>query len=141
MGDTSSETDSETSFQTASETSDESLFYRDYDWNELPAMTQEAAAKFGYTTAAQWTNQIDFGTDWEDLSDDLRTAAVVLGYTKETWCVDDDDASSSEELTDDVSLSGSEDMSNAPTNYATSVPTEEDSEENTYTDMSNEDWM
>merc|ERR1712238_139354 len=77
--------------------------------------------------------------DWEDLSDDLHAAAVILGYTKETWCVDDSlsDSSSSDELTDDVSLSGSEDMSNAPTNYATSVPTEE----NTYTDMSNEDWM
>merc|ERR1712238_5454 len=89
--DTSSETDSETSFQTASET--QSLFYRDYDWNELPVLAQEAAAKFGYTTAAQWTNQIDFGTDSEDLSDD-------------------------------VSLSGSEDMSNAPRDYATSEPTE-----------------
>ena len=142
---TSSETDSDTSSETSSETDsatiDESLFYRDYDWNELPAMAQEAAAKFGYTTEEQWSNQIEFGTDWNELSDDLRAAAVILGYTKETWCVDeeDDDASSdSEELTDDVSLSGSEEMSDAPIDYATSIPTEEDT---AMMDLSNEDWL
>merc|ERR1712238_638592 len=50
-----------------------------------------AAAKFGYTSGDQWTNQIDYDTIWDDLNADLRAAAIVLGYTKDTWCVEDND--------------------------------------------------
>eukprot|EP00751_Fragilariopsis_kerguelensis_P014415 CAMPEP_0170778398 /NCGR_PEP_ID=MMETSP0733-20121128/12369_1 /TAXON_ID=186038 /ORGANISM="Fragilariopsis kerguelensis, Strain L26-C5" /LENGTH=471 /DNA_ID=CAMNT_0011121817 /DNA_START=407 /DNA_END=1822 /DNA_ORIENTATION=- len=156
--DTESDTSSDTSSETDSATMDESLYYRDYDWNELPAMAQEAAAKFGYTTAEQWTNQIEFGTDWDELTEELRAAAVVLGYTKDTWCLDDslsesDSSSSDQQLTDDVSLSGSEDTqepqltddvslsgsedTTEPTDSVTSSPTEEDTE----ADFSNEDWI
>merc|ERR1711935_1234882 len=103
MGNTASDTSSDTSSETGSATIDESLYYRDYDWNELPASAQEAAAKFGYTTAEQWNNQIEFGTDWDALTEELRAAAVVLGYTKDTWCLDDSlsesDSSSSDQLT------------------------------------------
>mmetsp|Transcript_43033 Transcript_43033/g.48116 ORF Transcript_43033/g.48116 Transcript_43033/m.48116 type:complete len:446 (-) Transcript_43033:103-1440(-) len=132
--DTESDTSSDTSSETDSATMDESLYYRDYDWNELPAMAQEAAAKFGYTTAEQWNNQIEFGTDWDDLSEDLRAAAVVLGYTKDTWCLDD--SLSGSEDTEEL-LSGSEEDTNEPTDSVTSSPTDEDTE----ADLNDEDWI
>jgi len=122
---TSSDTASDTGSDTASDTSSdtEELFYRDYDWDELSTEAKDAASKFGYTTATQWNNEIEFDTDWDDLNDELRAAATLLGYTKDTWCLDEGgtDAPSDEE-TDEPSTS-------SPTEPATA------------TDMSDEDWI
>jgi len=90
------------------------LYYRDYDWDELPVDAKIAAAKFGYSTAEQWSNEIEFDTLWDELSDELRADATLLGYNKDTWCLD----------------SGGTDT---PTEYiSTSAPTKL---------MSNENWI
>jgi len=86
---TSEPTSWDTSAGTSPETDGEDLYYRDYDWEELPEEAKAAAAKFGYTSADEWKNQIDYDTIWDDLTADLRTAAIFLGYTKDTWCVED----------------------------------------------------
>eukprot|EP00751_Fragilariopsis_kerguelensis_P046684 CAMPEP_0170982236 /NCGR_PEP_ID=MMETSP0736-20130129/3498_1 /TAXON_ID=186038 /ORGANISM="Fragilariopsis kerguelensis, Strain L26-C5" /LENGTH=435 /DNA_ID=CAMNT_0011405405 /DNA_START=271 /DNA_END=1582 /DNA_ORIENTATION=- len=99
----------EADYATAAPTDDESLYYRDYEWEELPEEAKAAAKKFGYTSAKQWNNQIYYDVSWDQLNgelraaavfpathltkddywselpEDLKAAAISLGYTEEMW--------------------------------------------------------
>ena len=61
--------------------------YDEYDWSELPAEVQKAAAVLGYN-AKKWDadEETDFeDCDWDELNAEQQKAAAVLGYNKQKW--------------------------------------------------------
>eukprot|EP00574_Skeletonema_japonicum_P006660 CAMPEP_0201714626 /NCGR_PEP_ID=MMETSP0593-20130828/1024_1 /ASSEMBLY_ACC=CAM_ASM_000672 /TAXON_ID=267983 /ORGANISM="Skeletonema japonicum, Strain CCMP2506" /LENGTH=67 /DNA_ID=CAMNT_0048203917 /DNA_START=22 /DNA_END=225 /DNA_ORIENTATION=+ len=61
--------------------------YDDYDWEELSAEVQAAAAALGYNQkiwdADEEPDACD--EDWKDLTAAQQKAATVLGYNKKSW--------------------------------------------------------
>jgi len=64
--------------------------YDEYDWDDLPADIQDAAAILGYTKR-HWNMDLtpkECDGYWRDLTPEKQQAALKLGYTRETWTHD-----------------------------------------------------